>query len=115
VRTIENAIARFARILERAGAEATDRLCLSLSCRSAPIAPQHSVRIFSNMKHGRRCRRSNLKRKETVMSRKDNGKVESYVESEEEREKGHVDTRHKNFECENKTSIGCDPGIDVAG
>ena len=49
------------------------------------------------------------------MSRKDKGKVESYVESEEEREKGHVDTRHKNFECENKTSIGCDPGIDVAG
>jgi hypothetical protein len=67
------------------------------------------------MKHGCRWRRSKPNRKEKAMSRKDKGKVESYVESEEEREKGHVDTRHKNFECENKTSIGCDPGIDVAG
>lgn len=40
---------------------------------------------------------------------------QSYVESEEERERGHVDTRHHNFECENKTNLGCDPGIDVAG
>ncbi len=40
---------------------------------------------------------------------------ESYIESEEERERGHVDTRHHNFECENKTNLGCDPGIDVAG
>jgi hypothetical protein len=47
------------------------------------------------------------------MSRKHND--QSYIESEEERERGHVDTREKNFECENKTSIGCDPGIDVAG
>jgi len=51
--------------------------------------------------------------KETTMSRKHND--QSYIESEEERERGHVDTREKNFECENKTSIGCDPGIDVAG
>ena len=50
------------------------------------------------------------------MSRKDSSeKEQSYVESDEERERGHVDTRHKNFECEKKTSIGCDPGIDVAG
>jgi hypothetical protein len=40
---------------------------------------------------------------------------QSYVESEEERDRGHMDTRHKNFECENKTNLGCDPGIDVAG
>jgi hypothetical protein len=64
---------------------------------------------------GRSNRRPNTPRKETTMSRKDKDKEQSYVESEEERERGHVDTRHKNFECENKTSIGCDPGIDVAG
>lgn len=43
-------------------------------------------------------------------------KEESYVENDDERNEGHVDTRHKNFECENKDeSLGCDPGIDVAG
>jgi hypothetical protein len=43
-------------------------------------------------------------------------KNESYVESEKEREEGHVDTRKQNFECENKDPhLGCDPGIDVAG
>lgn len=46
---------------------------------------------------------------------KSNNREESYIESDEERERGHVDTRHKNFECENKTNLGCDPGIDVAG
>jgi len=41
-------------------------------------------------------------------------KVESYVESDNE--DGHVDTRHKNFECEKPDkNLGCDPGIDVAG
>lgn len=43
-------------------------------------------------------------------------KEQSYVESEKEREKGHTDTRHKNFECEKPDkNLGCDPGIDVAG
>ncbi len=43
-------------------------------------------------------------------------KVENYIESETEREKGHVDTRHHNFECESPDDrLGCDPGIDVAG
>lgn len=43
-------------------------------------------------------------------------KNESYVESEKEREEGHVDTRKQNFECENKDPhLGCDLGIDVAG
>ena len=29
---------------------------------------------------------------------------------------GHVDTRERNFECENKDErLGCDMGIDVAG
>jgi hypothetical protein len=39
-----------------------------------------------------------------------------YIESDIEREKGHVDTRERNFECENKDPhLGCDMGIDVAG
>ncbi len=43
-------------------------------------------------------------------------KVEDYVESNEEVKRGHEDTRYKNFECENPDkSLGCDPGIDVAG
>ena len=41
---------------------------------------------------------------------------EDYIESDNEREEGHVDTREKNFECEDKDpNLGCDPGIDVAG
>ena len=43
-------------------------------------------------------------------------RIESYVESEKESNEGHVDTRNRNFECENPdTHLGCDPGIDVAG
>ena len=42
--------------------------------------------------------------------------TDNYIETEKEREKGHVDTREKNFECENKDPhLGCDPGIDVPG
>lgn len=41
---------------------------------------------------------------------------QSYVENEREREEGHEDTRHKNFECSQPDRhLGCDPGIDVAG
>ncbi len=40
-------------------------------------------------------------------------RVEDYTE---DRGEGHVDTRGKNFECDNKDEIlGCDMGIDVAG
>ena len=40
-------------------------------------------------------------------------KVEDYTDVNNE---GHVDTREKNFECENKDkNLGCDMGIDVAG
>ena len=43
-------------------------------------------------------------------------KEQSYVESEKERDEGHADTRHNNFECEKPDpNLGCDPGIDVAG
>jgi len=43
-------------------------------------------------------------------------KEESYIESDEERDRGHVDTRHYNFECEKPDpNLGCDPGVDVAG
>ena len=41
---------------------------------------------------------------------------DSYIENDDEREDGHVDTRSANFECEDKDeNLGCDPGIDVAG
>ena len=40
----------------------------------------------------------------------------NYIETDQEQEEGHVDTREKNFECEDKDpNLGCDPGIDVAG
>ena len=40
----------------------------------------------------------------------------NYIETEAEREEGHVDTRERNFECEIKDPhLGCDMGIDVAG
>ena len=39
----------------------------------------------------------------------------SYIESDKEREDGHEDTRHKNFECDNRSRLGCNLGIDVAG
>lgn len=42
-------------------------------------------------------------------------KVQNYIENDNERENGHTDTRWKNFECENESNLGCDPGIDVAG
>lgn len=42
--------------------------------------------------------------------------TQDYFESESEREEGHVDTRNRNFECSDPDeSLGCDPGIDVAG
>ena len=42
--------------------------------------------------------------------------VQSYIETDKEREEGHVDTRQKNFECENPDkNLGCDMGIDVQG
>ena len=41
---------------------------------------------------------------------------QDYTETDSEREKGHEDTRHWNFECKEKDPhLGCDPGIDVAG
>jgi hypothetical protein len=43
-------------------------------------------------------------------------KFQDFIESDEEREKGHTDTRRQNHECENKDPhLGCDLGIDVAG
>ena len=41
---------------------------------------------------------------------------QSYIETDKEREEGHVDTRQKNFECEKPDKhLGCDMGIDVQG
>ena len=40
----------------------------------------------------------------------------NYIESDEERNEGHADTRHRTFECEEPDpSLGCDMGIDVQG
>ena len=42
--------------------------------------------------------------------------TDNYIETDEEREEGHVDAREKNFKCENEDPrLGCDPGIDVPG
>ena len=39
-----------------------------------------------------------------------------YFEKDSDREEGHVDTRERNFECENKDPhLGCNLGVDVAG
>ena len=43
-------------------------------------------------------------------------KEHNYIETDEQREKGHVDTIKGYFdECLDETPLGCDPGIDVAG
>jgi len=40
----------------------------------------------------------------------------NYIETDEEREEGHVNTREGNFGCEDRdVHLGCDMGIDVAG
>lgn len=40
--------------------------------------------------------------------------VNNHIESDNEREEGHVDTLHHNLECDNPDkNLGCDPGIDV--
>jgi hypothetical protein len=39
--------------------------------------------------------------------------IQDYFDDNDE---GHIDTRSKNFECDNKDEhLGCDMGIDVAG
>jgi hypothetical protein len=43
-------------------------------------------------------------------------KVQNYIESDDERERGHADTRKATQECEKPDPhLGCDPGIDVPG
>lgn len=37
----------------------------------------------------------------------------NYIESDEKRESGHEDTRHKNLGCDH--SLGCYLGVDAAG
>jgi len=42
--------------------------------------------------------------------------LNNYIETDNEREEGHADTRERNFECENTDPhLGCNLGIDVAG
>ena len=41
---------------------------------------------------------------------------QDYFETDKEREVGHVDTRSRNFECDNPNpNLGPDLGIDVQG
>jgi hypothetical protein len=43
-------------------------------------------------------------------------KVQNYIETDDEREQGHQDTRSWNFECEKPDPhLGCDMGMDVPG
>jgi hypothetical protein len=43
-------------------------------------------------------------------------KVQNYIETDDERSEGHVDTRTHNFNCvEPDPNLGCDMGIDVQG
>jgi hypothetical protein len=43
-------------------------------------------------------------------------KTQDYFETDADREEGHVDTREKNFECDEPDAhLGCDMGIDVQG
>ena len=43
-------------------------------------------------------------------------KVQDYIETDQEREEGHADTRNKNHECETPDEhLGCEMGIDVQG
>ena len=37
----------------------------------------------------------------------------NYIETDEEREEGHIDVRTSNHQCDGP--LGCDLGIDVAG
>jgi hypothetical protein len=56
-------------------------------------------------------RENKNKQKESIMT-----ELNNYIETDEEREEGHVNTRERNFECDNKDPhLGCDMGIDVAG
>lgn len=43
-------------------------------------------------------------------------KVQDCIESDNQREDGHADTRRQNHECDDKDpNLGCDMGIDAAG
>ena len=42
--------------------------------------------------------------------------IQNYIETDAEREEGHVDTRSQNFKCDNPDpALGCNMGIDVQG
>jgi ribosome-associated translation inhibitor RaiA len=43
-------------------------------------------------------------------------KEHNYIETDAEREEGHVDTIKRYFdECLSESRLGCDPGIDIPG
>ena len=69
-----------------------------------------SVNFISQQKH-----RFRKKYERKIIPMKFTDKDHNYIESDDERESGHEDTRYKNFECVNKSQLGCNLGIDVAG
>ena len=95
-----------------------NRFHLPVCCVFSPIAYYEEMTILF------RCLRRNAKKdiedQFTMQSKEANMKFTekdyNYIESDEERNEGHVDTRYKNFECDQPDpSLGCDMGIDVQG
>ena len=75
--------------------------------QSAHIAGSFSCRILWKRKKEQPT--TNNQRGETMAE----NKTQDYFDDNSE---GHVDTRSRNFECDNKDpNLGCDMGIDVAG
>jgi len=51
-----------------------------------------------------------------IINRKFTDKEHNYIETDAEREEGHVDTIKRYFdECLSVSRLGCDPGIDIPG
>ena len=57
-----------------------------------------------------------LNQEKEISEMKFTDKDHNYIESDEEREVGHEDTRRFNHECEDPDpNLGCNLGIDVQG
>jgi hypothetical protein len=70
--------------------------------------------VLSRPSKTARTKTAETQKEKTDMSRHHNSeKVHNYIESEEERESGHADTRKYNLGCDHP--LGCNLGVDVAG
>ena len=95
-----------------------NRFHLLVSCVFSPIANYKEMTTI--VSKSRRKMKKNNENQFTMQSKeakmKFTEKDHNYIESDEERNEGHVDTRYKNFECNQPDpSLGCDMGIDVQG